>query len=299
MSLRMPRFLAPHSAKVGLAMVAFVALVAAFGPVFAPHSPNVIVGAPAQPPGNGFLLGTDQVGRDVFSRLLNGGRSMILLAAAATALSYVIGLLIGMAAGYTRSIIDPILMRSVDLLLVLPALLLVLLAIVAFGNGSLVLVGAVALIQAPLIARVVRTATLEVAATGFVEGAVARGDSRARIFLRDLLPNIAGPVLADAGLRFTYSVLLIASVNFLGLGLAPPASDWSLMVAENREIISNNIWAVLAPSVMIALLTIGINLCGDALARSFGRAGATPGSETVIEIDPLLTASPSTTGGDA
>jgi ABC-type dipeptide/oligopeptide/nickel transport system permease subunit len=118
----------------------------------------------------------------------------------------------------------------------------------------------------------VRTATLEVSVRGYVEAAIARGERPVAVVLREVLPNITAPVLVDFGLRFTYSILIIASVNFLGLGLQPPNSDWALMISQNRDYISLAPWAVLAPAAMIALLTIGINLTGDAIARSLGRS---------------------------
>jgi ABC-type dipeptide/oligopeptide/nickel transport system permease subunit len=130
----------------------------------------------------------------------------------------------------------------------------------------------VAAIQAPGISRIVRTATLEVSVRPYVEAAVARGERPFAVIRREVLPNILTPVLVDAGLRFTFSILIIASVNFLGLGLQPPSSDWARMIGENREFISVNYLAVVGPAAMIALLTIGVNLAGDAIARSLGRS---------------------------
>ena len=172
---------------------------------------------------------------------------MIGLAAAATVLGYAIGLTIGLIAGYTRSRVDPLLMRTVDVMLAFPPLLFLLVLITGAGTGVGVLVIGVAAIQAPGISRIVRTATLEVSVRGYVEAAVARGERAAAVVVREVLPNILAPVLVDAGLRFTYSILIIASVNYLGLGLQPPSSDWALMISENREYISLNVWAVLAP----------------------------------------------------
>ena len=130
----------------------------------------------------------------------------------------------------------------------------------------------VAVIQAPQISRVVRSATLEVSVRGYVEAAVARGERPIAVIAREVLPNILGPVLVDAGLRFTYSILIVTSVTYLGLGAEPPSSNWALMISENREYISLNAWAVIAPAAMIAILTIGVNLIGDAIARSLGRS---------------------------
>ena len=266
------RFLRIRSGAIGLAIVLLVVAVAFLGRYVAPHDPTAPVGTPLTGPSSAAHLGTDFLGRDVLTRLLYGGRSVIGLAAAATILAYAVGLAIGLVAGYSRSKIDPLLMRTVDVMLAFPPLLFLLVLITGAGTGMGVLIVGVAAIQAPSISRIVRTATLEVSVRGYVEAAVARGERAAAVVLREVLPNILAPVLVDAGLRFTYSILIIASVNYLGLGLQPPSSDWALMISENREYISLNVWAVLAPAAMIGLLTIGVNLMGDAIARSLGRS---------------------------
>jgi len=276
------RFLRIRSGAIGLGIVLLVIAVAFLGRYVAPHDPNAPVGAPLAGPSSSAHLGTDFLGRDVVSRLLYGGRSVIGLAAAATALGYLVGLTIGLIAGYTRSRADPILMRTVDVMLAFPPLLFLLVLITGAGTGVGVLVIGVAAIQAPGISRIVRTATLEVSVRGYVEAAVARGERAGAVVVREVFPNILAPVLVDAGLRFTYSILIIASVNYLGLGLQPPSSDWALMISENREYISLNVWAVLAPAAMIALLTIGVNLMGDAIARSLGRSYVPRTSRSVV-----------------
>jgi peptide/nickel transport system permease protein len=266
------RFLRTLSGAAGVSIVLFVVFVAVFGKYLAPHDPNAPVGADLAGPSSHALLGTDDLGRDVLSRLLYGGRSVLGLALLATLLAYAVGLSIGLVAGYSRSKIDPMLMRTVDVMLAFPPLLFLLILITGAGTSVGVMVIGVAAIQAPGISRIVRTATLEVSVRGYVEAAVARGERAVAVVVREVLPNILAPVLVDAGLRFTYSILIIASVNFLGLGLQAPRSDWALMISEDRPYISLNPWSVLAPAAMIALLTIGINLTGDAIARSLGRS---------------------------
>jgi peptide/nickel transport system permease protein len=266
------RFLRRPGGAIGVTIVLFVIGVALFGPLLAPHSPTQPVGAPLSGPTSGAPLGTDFLGRDVLSRVLYGGRSVLGLAAAATALAYLLGLAIGLVAGYSRSLVDPILMRTVDIMLAFPPLLFLLVLIAGTGSSVAVLIIGVAIVQAPQISRIVRTATLEVSVRGYVEAAVARGERAPAVIVREVLPNILGPVLVDAGLRFTYSILIIASVNFLGLGLQPPSSDWALMIGENRSYIGVNSLTVVAPAAMIAILTIGVNLTGDAVARSLGRS---------------------------
>jgi peptide/nickel transport system permease protein len=266
------RFLRTRSGAIGAGVVLFVCLVAILGPYLAPHDPTAPVALPLSGPSGHAWLGTDFLGRDVLSRLLYGGRSVIGFALAATLVAYAFGLGIGLVAGYTRSLLDPVLMRGVDVMLAFPPLLFLLVLIAGAGTGTTVLVIGVAAIQAPSISRIVRTATLEVSTRGYVEAGIARGERAFAVIGREVLPNILAPVLVDAGLRFTYSILIIASVNFLGLGLQPPNSDWALMISENRTYIQLNPWSVIVPAAMIGLLTIGINLTGDAIARSLGRS---------------------------
>jgi peptide/nickel transport system permease protein len=270
-----PRLARVRSGRVGLVLLAFVLLVALIGPLVAPHDPAQPIGLPGLPPSADAPLGTDGLGRDVLSRVLHGGLTVIGLGIAAAAVSYLGGLTIGLAAGYSRNLLDAGLMRGVDVLLAFPPLLFVLVLVTGAGTSALVLVLAVGIVQITGISRIVRAATLEVSVRGYVEAAVARGEPTPAILRREILPNIMAPVLADFGLRFTYAIVIIASMNFLGLGLTPPAADWGLMVAENRQFITLNIWGVLAPAIMLAVLTIAVNLIGDAHVRVLGRSSAT------------------------
>ena len=264
------RFTRTGYGKAGLAGSLFLLALIAIGPFFAPHDPAGIVGIPLQRPSGAFLLGTDGLGRDVLSRVLWGGRSIVGLAALATALAYAIGGAIGLLAGYTRSIVDPLLMRAMDVLLAVPPLLFLLVLATGAGRSIPVLVLGIATVHVPSIARIVRAATQEVSTRGYVEAAVTRGEHTPAILGREILPNVLGTMLADAGIRLTASILLLASVNFLGLGLQPPAADWALMISENRGGISLQPWAVAAPALLIAFLTISVNLVADAVARSLG-----------------------------
>jgi len=259
--------------RIGSILLVLIVLLAIFGPLLAPQSTVIPIGIPGAGPSASAPLGLDFLGRDVLSRVMSGGRSTLLLAGAATALTYLVGTTVGLIAGYARSIADPLLMRSVDVFLSFPALLVMLLFVTAFGSGSGVLIGAAAIVLFPGVARIVRTATLEVSTRGFVEAAVARGERTANVLRREILPNIAPSLVADLGIRFSWSIILIASVNYLGLGLRPPTPDWGVMVSENREIISSNPLAVLAPAAILALLIIAVNLVGDAYIRQGGRSG--------------------------
>ncbi|MGW4031278.1 ABC transporter permease [Streptomyces sp. NPDC004838] len=257
---------ASPSGKAGLVILAVAVAVALFGPLAAPYRPDLTVGVPYTPPSQAHWLGLDFLGRDVMSRVLHGGLTVVSYAGIATLVAYAVGLLVGLFAGYTRTWLETVLMRSTDVLLAFPALVFLILLATAFGPGITGIVVATAIIQLPPIIRIVRSATLEQSVRGYVEAAVARGESTFSVLRREILPNIARPLSADVGLRFSWSVLLIASVNFLGLGLQPPAADWGLMVSENRGGIATNPAVMLAPAAMLGALTLGINLLGDALA---------------------------------
>ena len=197
---------------------------------------------------------------------------MIALAGAATLLAYLVGMSIGLIAGTSRGLPDSLLMRGMDVLLAFPPIILLLVLATGAGPSAWVLVVGVAITHVPGIARIVRAATLEVSVKGYVEAAVARGERRRFMLGREILPNIALPILADAGVRLTGSILLVASVNFLGLGLQPPSADWALMISENRGGLTIQPWACVVPIALIAMLTIGVNLIADAFARSLGRS---------------------------
>ena len=272
--LALPRAVAADwGGRIGAVLLALIVLLAIFGPLFAPHSTTTPIGIPGAGPSASAPLGLDFVGRDVLSRVLSGGRSTLLLGGAATALTYLVGITVGLVAGYARSIADPLLMRTVDVFLSFPALLVMLLFVTAFGGAPGVLVGAAVVVLFPGVGRIVRTATLEVSTRGYVEAAVARGERTVNVLRREILPNIAPSIVADLGIRFSWSIILIASVNYLGLGLRPPTADWGLMVSENREIISSNPLALLAPAAILALLIIAVNLIGDAYVRQRARSG--------------------------
>lgn len=260
------------SVRIGLTVLAFVLGVAFIGPYFAPYSPSALAGFPYATPNGTFWLGTDYLGEDVFSRVLSGGRTVILYGALATLLAYAVGGTIGLLAGYTRSRLDDLLMRSMDVLLAFPPILFLLVIATGAGSNIWALVIAIAVIHVPSIARILRSAALEVSVRGYVEAAIARGDRTHVILRREILPNIWGTIVADGGPRFTVSILLVAAVNFLGLGLSPPAADWAMMISENRSGITINIWAVVAPALMIGALTVSINVVADAIAGRLGKS---------------------------
>lgn len=273
------RFLRFWTARVGLSLLVFVVLLALLGPVFAPHSPDAILGAPFTKPSGATPLGTDFVGRDVLSRVLYGGRTLIGLSLLATLVGYVIGLPAGLLAGYRRSMPDFLIMRVVDVLLAFPPLLFLLVVATGTTENIWALVISVGIILSPGLTRIIRAAVLDVSQRSYVEAALARGEGTPRILRREILPNVLGVLLADVGLRLTYAVLLIAAMNFLGLGLQPPKADWALMISENRIAIGLQPWAVFVPAALIACLTISINLVADGIARSLGTSIEALGGE--------------------
>lgn len=289
----LPRYLRHGSGAIGLALLLLIVGIAAVGPLFAPHSIATPIGVPFAPPSRHALLGTDFLGRDVLSRILGGGRSVILLATAATVAAYLLGALTGLVSGFSRSLLDPLLMRSVDVMLSFPSLLVLLVLVTGAGPGIPVLILGVALVQMPGIARLIRTATLEVSTRSYVEASIARGERTPAILWHDILPNILSVVMSDFGIRYGYSVILIASMNFLNLGLQPPSADWGLMISQSRTYIGISPWPVVVPAILLAALTVGVNLVGDAYVRSRGigtpatrrRIVATPASGPDRAVD--------------
>jgi ABC-type dipeptide/oligopeptide/nickel transport system permease subunit len=250
---------------LGASLLLFTVTVALVGPALAPDSIAVPIGLPGTGPSRSALLGTDFLGRDVLSRVLNGGRSVLVLSVLSIGLVYLIGIYLGVVAALRReSLLDPFVMRGVDLLMTFPPLLLLLVIISGSGSSFWTLLIGILLVLTPGVVRIVRSATLAIVLNGYIEAAITRGERLFALVRREILPNIIPTVLADLGLRFSGAVVLAASVSFLGLGAHPPASDWGLMISENRGIFSTNIWALVIPAGMLAILTISVNMIGDA-----------------------------------
>jgi peptide/nickel transport system permease protein len=254
--------------KIGVGIVALLVLVALFGPLVAPHSPTEFVAVPNSAPSGEVMFGADALGRDVLSRFLHGGLTVLWMAAVATVLGVVIGVAVGLVAAYARNWLDDVLMRANDVVLAFPQIILALLAVSAIGPKLWLIVLVVGLTHAPRVARVMRGAAQEVVERDFVKAAEAVGEKRFRIVFGELLPNVTSPLLVELGLRMTYSIGLVAAISFLGFGLQPPAADWGLMINENRLSITVQPWAVLLPVLAIGLLTVGTNLVTDGIARA-------------------------------
>ena len=253
---------------LGLLMLALIA----FGRFLAPYSPTEIgTGVAASGPTADHILGTDHLGRDVMSRFLAGGDTILIVPLIAVTLAFVAGGGLGMLGGYLRGWPDAVITRTFDLLLTLPPLLLVLVIIAGLGTSRLVLIVTVALVFLPRMGRVVRGATQAVVTNDYVAAAQARGERTSAILVREVLPNIAAPAIADFALRITYGIIFVATLNFLGLGAQPPGPDWGLMVADSRNFIGVQPWATLAPAAGIAALSIAFNMIADALTRHLTR----------------------------
>ena len=244
-------------------------LLAVAGPWVAPYSPTEFVAAPYSPPAIPKLwLGSDYIGHDVLTRVLYGGRTVILLAFAATVIGLALGVTLGLITGYARRWIDESIMRILDVVLAFPQIVLTLLFVSILGPRLWLIVLMVGIGHAPRIARVARAATLEVAQRDFVRAAEAFGIARWKILFNEIMPSITSPLLVEFGLRMTYSIGLIAALSFLGFGMQPPAADWGLMINENRIGIVIQPWPVFMPVLLIGILTIGTNLIADGLGRA-------------------------------
>jgi peptide/nickel transport system permease protein len=264
------RFLSIGEARAGLAGTALMLALAVLGPLAAPYGSGSIVGQAGELPSSAHLLGTDFFGRDVLSRFLDGGTSVIVLPLIAVSIALGAGALVGLVSGYAGGVLDMIVVRVIDVLLSIPNFLLVIVIIAGFGTGEQVVVLAVALVYAPSIARVIRAAAQAVGPREFVLAARARGDSLAWIVFREIAPNIVPTLLVEIAVRLTFGILFIASLSFLGLGVQPPSPNWGVMVSENRDLLPIQPWSVLVPAAAIAVLAISINLLADAMTKFFG-----------------------------
>jgi peptide/nickel transport system permease protein len=255
-------------------IVVLFVLMAVLGPTIAPYEfDELIRGAARQPPSLEHLFGTDRLGRDVFSRVLWGAREIIALPGIATAISVFLGTCLGLFIGYYGGWIDEIVSRVLDTLLAIPALVLALVMIGTIGSSPIGIIIVIVLLYTPIVTRVIRSATLNIRSSGYVEAAKLRGESTAYILFREILPSVLPALTVEAALRFSYAIFLTASLGFLGLGVQPPSPDWGRMVAEARVNVSQTPWELWFPAGAIALLVIGVNLLADGLRRVFRYEG--------------------------
>ncbi|MHA3978993.1 ABC transporter permease [Halovulum sp. GXIMD14794] len=251
---------------VGFVAVTILLLVAAFGPALAPNDPESFnFGARFAAPSAEFPFGTDWYGRDLFSRVLSGARSTILLAVLATVIGTVAGALIGIVSGYLGGRADELMMRLTDAFMAIPSLLFALMILAVLGSSSVNAVVAIGIAFAPGMARIARSVTLQVRSSDYVAAARSRGESAAWIVLAEILPNVVAPVIVEATIRVAFAIMTLATLSFLGLGAQPPSPEWGLMIAEARDHLFRSPWPVVVPGAAIALVAIAFNLLGDGL----------------------------------
>lgn len=255
---------------IGFAVVALFLFMAAFGPFFAPyHYSQQNLVERLQPPSEEHLFGTDQFGRDIYSRILVGSRDVLLVAGSGTALAVFFGLLLGLVSGYRGGYVDEFFMRAMDVVLSIPPLLLAMVILFSLGPSRFNVIIVVGFLYIPMVARVVRSVVLDLKTRQFVEAARLRGESSAYILYREILPNVLPHLAVEASMRFSYSIFLVASLGFLGLGVQPPSPDWGLMVGEARTWFYQARWVLFFPAGAIAFLVVGVGFMSDGLRRMF------------------------------
>lgn len=253
----------PLSAWVGIISASMFAFAAIFAPWIAPYGMSEIVGGVWDPMSADHLLGTDNLGRDLLSRMIYGARITLSIAALATIVSFTLGSFLGMAAAVIGGWADQLLSRGVDLLMSIPTLIFALVVLSVMPSNILTLVLVMGILDATRVFRLSRAVAVDVNVMDFVEAAKLRGEGRIWIITREILPNALSTLVAELGLRFIFMVLFLSALSFLGLGIQPPQADWGGMVKENKDGIIFGIPSALIPAGAIALLAISVNLIAD------------------------------------
>ncbi|MBO9447089.1 ABC transporter permease [Ruegeria sp. R14_0] len=253
----------PISAMIGLAFTALYFIVAIFAPLLAPYGMAEVVGDVWEPSSSQFWLGTDNIGRDLMSRMIYGGRTTIFIATAATILSFVTGSILGFLAAVLGGWADQVMSRTVDLIMSIPTLIFALVVLAMVPVTIPVLIIVMGLLDSTRVYRLARAVAVDIAVMDYVEAAKLRGEGQVWIIFREILPNALSPLVAELGLRFIFMVLFVSTLSFLGLGVQPPLADWGGIVKENKDGIVYGIGAALYPAVAIATLAISVNLVAD------------------------------------
>ncbi|MDE3175314.1 MAG: ABC transporter permease [Pseudomonadota bacterium] len=262
-ALRSPTFLC------GAAIVLFWVVCALFGPWLTPYDPlaDDVINS-LTPPSPEHWFGSDQLGRDVFSRVIAGARDILTVAPLATLLGTVAGTALGLASGYYGGVFDAIVGRIVDAFLALPLIVVSLLALVALGSSNATVIFVIGLSFTPIIARTVRAAVLGERELDYVVASHLRLESDAYVMFVEILPNVIAPVLVEATVRLGYAIFAVATLSFLGFGIQPPSPDWGLSIASNYSLVANYCWTVLFDALAIASLVIGVNLLADGVENA-------------------------------
>jgi peptide/nickel transport system permease protein len=255
----------------GAAIVLFWLACALFGRIFAPFDPYAtdILNTLA-PPSTAHWFGTDQLGRDVFSRVIVGARDILIVAPLATALGVTGGIVLGLVTGYFRGLVDDVLSRIIDALLALPLVITTLLTLAAIGASVASVVIVVGVVFAPLVARTVRAAVLSESALDYVAAARLRDEHALYILFAEVLPNVIPPIMVEATVRLGYAIFTVATLSFIGFGIQPPSPDWGLAISDNYGLITGGIWwTVLFNALAIASLVLGVNFIGEGIHDTF------------------------------
>ena len=259
----------PLTARFGLLVILVYVFVALFAPFIAPYGEAEVFPIPYAPWSSEFLFGTDQIGRDIFSRLIYGARNTVGIAVATTALAFIIGGILGLAAAIALGWLDQLLSRTVDVLMAIPSLIFALVLLSIFGSTVTNLIIIIAVLDSTRVFRLTRAVSINVVVMDYVEAARLRGEGLGWIMRREILPNIMPPLIAEFGLRFCFVFLTIAALSFLGVGIQPPTADWGSMVRENASLIQFAQYDIkagltpLLPASAIALLTVAVNFVVD------------------------------------
>ncbi len=254
---------APLTAKFGLLVIAVYAATAILAPLLAPYGEYEVVGPQYMPWSGDHPLGTDNLGRDMLSRMVYGARNTIGIALTATVLTFLIGTVFGFLAATVGGWLDQVLSRTVDILMAIPTLIFALMLLTVFGTSIPVLIGVIAVLESTRVYRLARAVGADIVVMDYVEVARLRGEGLWWIMRREVLPNATAPLAAEFGLRFCFVFLFISALSFLGLGIQPPAADWGGMVRENATLISFGDPTPLIPAGAIAVLTVGVNFVVD------------------------------------
>ena len=254
---------APLTAGFGMLVIAIYTSCAVFAPLIAPYGEAEILSYGFEPWSSDYWLGTDNLGRDVFSRLIYGARNTVGIAFLITALAFIFGTIIGIYAALKGGFIDQLLSRLIDVLMAIPSLIFSLLMLTIFGTNVISLVLVIATIDSTRVFRIARAVALNIVQLDYIEAAKLRGENTLYLIIREILPNALAPLAAEFGLRFCFVFLMISALSFMGLGLQPPTADWGSMVRDNADLISFGDITPLIPAGAIALLTIAVNFVVD------------------------------------
>lgn len=253
----------PPAAMIGLFFTGLYFFMAIFAPLISPYAMTEIVGDVWEPASSEHWLGTDNIGRDLLSRMIYGGRTTIFIATAATILSFSLGSILGFTAAVVGGWVDQAMSRFVDLIMSIPTLIFALVVLSVMPVTLLILILVMGLLDSTRVYRLSRAVAVDINVMDFVEAAKLRGEGRRWIIFREILPNALSPLVAEMGLRFIFAVLFVSTLSFLGLGVQPPNADWGGIVKENKDGIVYGIPAALVPAVAIATLAISVNLVAD------------------------------------